>query len=89
MLRELDLKMPVVKPVKGVSRIASISGLSEKTKRKAIEFLDQAAKIEISAGKDPMGLAAVALYLACVMNGENRTQKDCSCCWGNRSNYSE
>ncbi len=76
LLRELDLKMPVVDPVKGVSRIASIAGLSEKTKRKAIEFLDQAAKIEISAGKDPMGLAAAALYLACVMNGENKTQKD-------------
>jgi len=23
-----------------------------------------------------MGMAAAALYLACVMNGENRTQKD-------------
>ncbi len=76
LLRELDLKMPVVDPVKGVSRIASIAGLSEKTKRKAIEFLDHAAKIEVSAGKDPMGLAAAALYLACVMNGENKTQKD-------------
>src|SRR3712207_8320227 len=31
---------------------------------------------KISAGKDPMGLAAAALYVACVMNGENKTQKD-------------
>ena len=76
LLRELDLKMPVVDPIKGVARIASIAELSEKTKRKALEFLKEATRIEISAGKDPMGLAAAALYLACVMIGENKTQKD-------------
>jgi len=76
LLRELDLKMPVVNPVKCISRISSNVGLSEKTKRKAIEILDQAAKIELSAGKDPMGLAAAALYLSCVKNGEDKTQRD-------------
>jgi len=76
LLRELDLKMPVVNPVKCISRISSIAELSEKTKRKAIEILDHATKIELSAGKDPMGLAAAALYLSCVINGENKTQKD-------------
>ena len=76
LLRELDLKMPVVDPIKCVSRIASIANLNEKTKRKALEFLDEATRIEVSAGKDPMGLAAAALYLSCVMMGENKTQKD-------------
>lgn len=37
--------------------------------------MDHATKIELSAGKDPMGLAA-ALYLSCVINGENKTKKD-------------
>lgn len=68
--------MPVVDPIKGVSRIASIAELSEKTKRKALEFLKEASRLEASAGKDPMGLAAAALYLACVMMGESKTQKD-------------
>ncbi len=76
LLRELDLKMPVVDPINVVSRIASIADLSEKTKRKAREFLKEASRLEVSAGKDPMGLAAAALYLACVMIGENTTQKD-------------
>ncbi|MEK6930619.1 MAG: transcription initiation factor IIB, partial [Thermoproteota archaeon] len=76
LLRELDLKMPVVNPIRCISRISSIAELSEKTKRKAVEILDQATKIELSAGKDPMGLAAAALYLSCVINGENKTQKD-------------
>ena len=53
--RELELKMPVVDPVKGVSRIASIAELSEKSKRKAIAILNQAKDAGMVAGKDPMG----------------------------------
>jgi transcription initiation factor TFIIB len=76
LLRELDLKMSVVDPIKGVSRIVRISGLSEKTEGKAVDFIEKATKIEFSAGKDPMGLAAAALYLSCVKNGEDKTQRD-------------
>ncbi len=76
--RELELKMPVVDPVKGVSRIASIAGLGEKTKRKAILILDEAKRQYITAGKDPMGIAAAALYLACISTGETKSQKEIS-----------
>jgi len=76
--RELELKMPVVDPVKGVSRIASIAELSEKSKRKAVEILEQAKEIGMVAGKDPMGIAAAALYLACISTGEVKSQKDIS-----------
>jgi transcription initiation factor TFIIB len=76
--RELELKMPVVDPVKGVSRIASIAGLGEKSKRKAIAILNQAKKEGIVAGKDPMGIAAAALYLACISTGEVKSQKQIS-----------
>lgn len=76
--RELELKMPVVDPVKGVSRIASIAKLTEKSKRKAIEILENAKKLGIVAGKDPMGIAAAALYLACISTGEVKSQKDIS-----------
>ncbi len=76
--RELELKMPVVDPVKGVSRIASIAKLTEKSKRKAINILEKAKKLGIVAGKDPMGIAAAALYLACISTGESKSQKDIS-----------
>jgi len=76
--RELELKMPVFDPVRGVSRIASIVNLSEKTKRKAITILNQARKFGEIAGKDPMGIAAAALYLACITTGESKSQKDIS-----------
>ncbi len=76
--RELELKMPVVDPVKGVSRIASIAKLTEKSKRKAIIILEKAKKIGLVAGKDPMGIAAAALYLACISTGETKSQKEIS-----------
>jgi len=76
--RELELKMPVVDPVKGVSRIASIAGLGEKSKRKAITILNQASRTGLTAGKDPMGIAAAALYLACISIGETKSQKEIS-----------
>ena len=76
LLRELGLKMPVVDPIKCVARIASKASLSEKTKREATIILKNAEEIKISSGKDPMGLAAAALDVACVRNGENKTQRD-------------
>ena len=76
--RELELKMPVVDPVKGVSRIASIAELGEKSKRKAISILNQAKDVGLVAGKDPMGIAAAALYLACISTGEVKSQKEIS-----------
>jgi transcription initiation factor TFIIB len=76
LFRELDLRVPVVDPIKCLARIASKVGLQERTKRKAMEILRRAQENRSSSGKDPMGLAAAALYVACVLEKENKTQKD-------------
>ena len=76
--RELELKMPVIDPVKGVSRIASVAKLTEKSKRKAVKILNQAKETGLVAGKDPMGIAAASLYLACITTGEIKSQKEIS-----------
>jgi transcription initiation factor TFIIIB Brf1 subunit/transcription initiation factor TFIIB len=34
-----------------------------------IEIIGDTDCLKITVGKDPMGLAAAALYLACTMNG--------------------
>jgi transcription initiation factor TFIIB len=75
LLRDMKLRMPIPRAQNRVPKIASKVELGEKTQRWAIEILGEADMLKISAGKDPMGMAAAALYLACVMNGENRTQK--------------
>ena len=76
LIREMELKMPVVNPIRCISRISSKAGLSEKTKRRALLILKKAEAARNTAGKDPMGLAAAALYVACVLEGESKTQKD-------------
>ena len=74
LVKELELVMPVVDSVLCVSGIASRLVISEKTKRHAIKILKEAQKTQESAGKDPMGLAAAALYMSCILNGDNITQ---------------
>ena len=75
LLKELNLRLPVPKAQLRVSKVASKVELGEKTQRLAIEILGEADRLKITISKDPMGLAASALYIACVINGENRTQK--------------
>ena len=72
---ELDLKMPIIDPIRCIAKVANKSKLSEKTKRHAAEIMNTVTKNEFSAGKDPMGIAASVLYLASLKNGENITQK--------------
>ena len=72
LLIELDIKVPLVDQIKCIAKVAN---LSEKTKRQAINIMTKAAENEISAGKDPMGLAATVLYISCIKTGENISQK--------------
>jgi transcription initiation factor TFIIB len=59
-----------------VARVANKTKLSEKTKRQAMNIMDDVTKRGISAGKDPMGLAATVLYVSCINTGESRSQVD-------------
>jgi transcription initiation factor TFIIB len=76
LIRELDMKMPVVTPLTYISKIAETVGISGKTQGRAIRILQEAKKKRVAAGKDPMGLAAAALYIASLQNDEKKTQKD-------------
>jgi len=75
LLRELNIQMPIPAAQLRVPKIAARAGIGERTQHTAIEILRKAEVLKTTAGKDPMGLAAAALYIACVMNDEKRTQK--------------
>ncbi len=76
LVRELNVKIPIADPVDFVPRIAAALGLSGKVIKKAIEILNEAKKRGLTAGKDPAGLAAAAVYTAAQLYDERRTQKD-------------
>jgi transcription initiation factor TFIIB len=75
MLKELNIQMPIPDAQLRIPKIAAKVGVGEKTQQKAVEILRRAGKLRTTAGKDPMGLAAAALYIACQMTDEKRTQK--------------
>jgi len=76
LLRELGVHMPIADPLTYISKIAENTGITGKTQGLAIQILRDARKRRAAAGKDPMGLAAAALYIACLKNNEKKTQKD-------------
>jgi transcription initiation factor TFIIIB Brf1 subunit/transcription initiation factor TFIIB len=76
LLQKLDVKVPVDAPTLYVSRIAGQLGLNGEVVKTAIEILQKAKKAKITAGKDPAGLAAAAVYIAALMHGHVVTQKD-------------
>jgi transcription initiation factor TFIIB len=78
LMLELDYKVPNIDPLKCVTKVANKAKLAEKTKRQAINIMQKVTENEISAGKDPMGLAATVLYITCIKTGESISQKEIS-----------
>lgn len=62
-LRELELKLPVVDVVSCITKIANNLKLNEKTTRNALLVIDNAKKMNIHLGKDPMGMAVSVLHI--------------------------
>jgi len=77
-VRELGLKMSVPSPLDYVSRFVNDLKLGLDVKKKTVEILKQAIDEELTSGRGPIGLAAASLYMASVLCGERRTQKEIS-----------
>jgi transcription initiation factor TFIIB len=73
---ELGISIPMLDPMKCIVKVANKISLNERTKRRAMVIMNQVTEKEISAGKDPMGLAATVVYMSCIGSGENKTQID-------------
>jgi transcription initiation factor TFIIB len=73
---ELDIKVPIVDPMKCIARVANKLKISEKTKYQAMNLMEEVIDKEITAGKYPSSIAATVLYLSSLKNDERITQKD-------------
>lgn len=76
--RELKIKILPSNPVDYISRFASVLKYSPETQSRGIEILSQALSLELTSGRGPIGIAAAALYIAGLLEGERRTQRDIS-----------
>jgi len=74
--RELGLRILPAKPQDYVPRFAGKLQLSGEVQARARLILKEARERDLLSGKGPTGLAAAALYIAAVLEGEKRTQRE-------------
>jgi transcription initiation factor TFIIB len=73
---KLELKLLPTTPQDYISRFCSRLDLSNDVQTKTIEILRKASQKELTSGRGPTGLAAASLYIASVLCGERRTQRE-------------
>ncbi|MFX1293545.1 MAG: transcription initiation factor IIB family protein [Promethearchaeota archaeon] len=74
----LNLKIPLMNATDYVSRFGEELQLSPHIQQEACQIIEMAEKKALTIGKDPKGLAAAAIYIVGILEGERRTQRDIS-----------
>ncbi len=74
--RELEISIKPSNPADYIPRFASALKLSAETQSKSVDILEMARDIELTSGRGPTGIAAAALYVASLIHGEKRTQRE-------------
>jgi len=76
-IMRLDLRMPLQDLAGCVSKLARQVNISLSTRRVATRVVNEAAKESSKiSGRNPMSIAAAALYVACLLKREKKTQKE-------------
>jgi transcription initiation factor TFIIB len=68
LLTELDIKTPMLDPMRCIAKIANKMQLNERITRHGMDIMHTAIRKEASTGKNPMGLAAAVLYISFLNN---------------------
>ena len=74
--RELGLKLMPTSPQDYIPRFCSELKLSADVQAKTLEILKNATDKELTSGRGPTGIAAASLYIATILCGERRTQRE-------------
>ncbi|MFP4590228.1 MAG: transcription initiation factor IIB [Halobacteriales archaeon] len=77
-VRQLELEIEPADPESYVPRFASDLGISDEAEHRAIGLLRTAKAQGLHSGKSPVGLAAAAVYAACLLTNEHVTQNEVS-----------
>jgi transcription initiation factor TFIIB len=74
--RELKLKINVPTPLTYVKRFCNKLKLSQNVEKKAMEILNESIEKKLISGRGPVGVAAASIYIAAILCGEKRTQRE-------------
>jgi transcription initiation factor TFIIB len=73
LLTELDIKTPMLDPMRCIAKVANKMHLHERITRQGMDIMHTAIRKEVSVGKNPMGLAAAVLYISFLNNNINHS----------------
>ena len=76
LLRSLNVKIPLSNPVDYISRFSTELELSSQVQLRTIEILKRSRDLGLTIGRDPLGLAAAAIYVAGIMLDDRKTQRE-------------
>ncbi|MDO8428466.1 MAG: transcription initiation factor IIB [Candidatus Diapherotrites archaeon] len=76
LVRELKLEVPMTNPIHYIPRFAAELNLSGEVQEVGRQIIDKAIDQGLISGRGPTGVAAAAVYIAGLIKGERRTQKE-------------
>jgi transcription initiation factor TFIIB len=76
LLRKLEIKLAPADPARYIPRFCSKLGLSAEIRERAMLILKDDEGTGMAKGWGPIGTAAAAIYIATVLSGEYRTEKE-------------
>jgi len=76
LVKELDYFIPPLKPSQYVTKFSNQLTMQGKVEEIAHKILATAKELKLTSGRGPTGIAAAASYIASVLTGERKTQRE-------------
>lgn len=76
LIKELNYSIPPLKPSQYITKFSNQLTMQGKVEEIAHKILGVAKELKLTSGRGPTGIAAAASYIASVLTGERKTQRE-------------
>jgi transcription initiation factor TFIIB len=76
LIKELNYSIPPLKPNQYITKFSNQLTMQGKVEEIAHKILTAAKELKLTSGRGPTGIAAAASYIASVLTGERKTQRE-------------
>lgn len=76
LFQNIKITIPITDPINCIIKFANNLQLHEITKREAIKIFDILKEKELTVGKNPHGVAATVIYMACIKTNQMITKQE-------------
>lgn len=76
LIKELEFNIPPLKPSQYITKFSNQLTMQGKVEEIAHKILAAAKELKLTSGRGPTGIAAAASYVASVLTGERKTQRE-------------